>query len=166
MRSGAVHRPDPATVAHAMRDPDGPWEAVFRPRMMSRIAVTVAAVIAVVGIVVAVLNNRSSGAILRAADQVAMAGLALLLAASVLLLVRPRLKVGPTGLAVRNVMEYRFIPWSEVVDFSFPPGRRWARIDLPANEYVPVVAIQSIDGERAVVAMDTVRDLMARYRPD
>ena len=149
-----------------MTDPEDSWEAVFRPRRMSRIAVGVAAVIAVAGIVVAVLNNKSSGAILRTADQVAMGGLALLLAGAVLLLVRPRLKAGPAGLAVRTLLEYRIIPWSEVVDFSFPPGRRWARIDLPANEYVPVVAVQSIDGYRAVAAMDTVRDLMARYRPD
>lgn len=145
---------------------DGSWEAVFRPRRMSRIAIGVAAVIAVAGLIVAVLNDRSSGAILRTADQVAMGGLALLLAGAVLLLVRPRLKAGPAGLAVRTLLEYRVIPWSEVVDFSFPPGRRWARIDLPANEYVPVVAIQSIDGEHAVEAMDTVRDMMARYRPD
>ena len=149
-----------------MTEPDGSWDAVFRHRMMSRIAIGVAAVIAVAGIIVAILNNRSSGAILRTADQVAMGGLALLLAGAVLLLLRPRLKAGPNGLAVRTLLDYRVIPWSEVVDFSFPPGRRWARIDLPANEYVPVVAIQSIDGEHAVAAMDTVRDLMARYRPD
>ena len=149
-----------------MTKPDGSWDAVFRPRMMSRIAIGVAAVIAVAGIIVAILNNRSSGAILRTADQVAMGGLALLLAGAVLLLLRPRLKAGPNGLAVRTLLDYRVIPWSEVVDFSFPPGRRWARIDLPANEYVPVVAIQSIDGEHAVAAMDNVRDLMARYRPD
>jgi hypothetical protein len=149
-----------------MTEPDGSWDAVFRTRMMSRIAIGVAAVIAVAGIIVAVLNNRSSGAILRTADQVAMGGLALLLAGAVLLLLRPRLKAGPSGLAVRTLLDYRVIPWGEVVDFSFPPGRRWARIDLTANEYVPVVAIQSIDGEHAVAAMDTVRDLMARYRPD
>lgn len=142
------------------------WDAVFRPRIMSLIACGVAALIAVAGITVAVFNNRSSGAFLRFADQVAMAGLALLLAASVLLLTRPRLKVGPAGLAVRTLLEYRLVPWTEVVDVSFPPGRRWARIDLPANEYLPVVAIQLIDRERAVAAMDTIRELMARYRPE
>ena len=45
-----------------------------------------------------------------------------------------------------------------------PPGKRWARVDLDSNEYVPVVAIQSIDREYAVTAMDTVRESMARYR--
>lgn len=149
-----------------MTDPDTTWDAVFRPRMMTLIASGVAAVITIAGLTVAWFNNRSSGAILRVADQIAMAGLALLLAGTVLLLTRPRLKVGPAGMAVRTLLDYRLIPWAQVVDFSFPPGRRWARIDMPANEYVPVVAIQLIDRERAVEAMDTVRDLMARYRPD
>lgn len=148
-----------------MTPSDGSWDAVFKPRMMSRAAIAVAAVIAVAGITVAVFNDHSSGAILRTADQVAMAGLALLLAGSVLLLTRPRCKVGPAGLAVRNLLEYRLIPWSDVVDVSFPPGRRWARIDLAANEYVPVVAIQLVDREDAVAAMDTVREAMARYCP-
>jgi hypothetical protein len=69
-------------------------------------------------------------------------------------------------LAVRNVVDYRLIPWSEVADISFPPGRRWARVDLEHNEYIPILAIQTLDRERSVAAMDTVRDLMARYRAD
>jgi len=93
-----------------------------------------------------------------------MAGLAAVLAGAVLLLIRPRLRVGAMGLAVRNVLGYRLIPWDEVVDVSFPLGKRWARVDLAYNEYVPVLAIQSFDRERAVAAMDTVRELMDRYR--
>jgi hypothetical protein len=147
-----------------MTGTDGEWDAVFKPHRMSLIAHGVAASIAVIGVVVAMINNEASGAYLRPADQVAMAGIALLLAGAVLLLTRPRLKVGPSGLAVRNILEYRVIPWAEVVDFSFPPGRRWARVDLAAHEYQPVAAVQMIDRERAVAAMDTVRDLMDRYR--
>jgi photosystem II stability/assembly factor-like uncharacterized protein len=49
---------------------------------------------------------------------------------------------------------------------SFPAGSRWARIDLPDDEYVPVMAIQAVDKDRAVEAMDTVRSLLVRYRPD
>ena len=40
------------------------------------------------------------------------------------------------------------------------------RVDLPDDEYVPVMAIQAVDKERAVDAMDRVRGLLARYRPD
>jgi len=100
---------------------------------------------------------------MRVWDQIAWGGLALLIAAAVLILTRPRVRVGPAGLLVRNVLEDKLIPWPDVVDVSFPPGKRWARVDLDSNEYVPVVAIQSVDREHAVEAMDTVRELMARY---
>lgn len=143
---------------------DTGWEAEFRPRTMRRAAVAAAAVIAVAGVVVAVLDNRSSGAYMRVWDQIAWGGLALLIAAGVLLLTRPRVRVGPAGLLVRNVLEDKLIPWEDVVDVSFPPKKRWARVDLDSNEYVPVVAIQSVDREYAVTAMDTVRESMARYR--
>ena len=39
-------------------------------------------------------------------------------------------------------------------------------MDIAHYEYVPVLAIQSFDRERAVAAMETVRTLMVRYRPD
>lgn len=140
------------------------WDAEFRPRTMRRAAIATASVIAVAGVIVAVLDNRSSGAYMRVWDQIAWGGMALLIAASVLILLRPRVRVGPAGLLVRNVLEDRLIAWNDVVDVSFPPGKRWARVDLDSNEYVPVVAIQSVDREYAVEAMDTVRKAMARYR--
>jgi hypothetical protein len=143
------------------------WDVEFRPRLVPRVALAVAALIATIGIVVAVINNRASGANWRGVDQVAIGGLALVLAGAIAyVLTRPRLRVGATGLEVRNVLDDRVIPWSQVVDFSFPAGKRWARVDLEAYEYVPVLAVQSADRERAVEAMDTVRALMARYRPD
>ena len=74
--------------------------------------------------------------------------------------------MGPDGVAVRNLLGYRLIPWSEVVGVSFPPGARWARVDLPDDEYVPLMAIQSVDKERAVDAMDKVRALVSKYRTD
>ena len=149
-----------------MRGPaDGPWDAVFAPRRTPIYSWIVAVLITAVGMVIAaLLRIESTGPILRFADQVAMASLAVLLACGVLLLTRPRLKVGPAGLAVRNVLGYRLIGWDEVVDVSFPPGKRWARVDLPYNEYQPVLAIASNDGDRAVAAMRAVRELMERYQ--
>ena len=104
--------------------------------------------------------------IFQTADQVALALLGLVLAGAVLLLARPRLRVGPAGLSVRNLLGDRLIPWSEAVGVSFPVGSRWARVDLPDDEYVPVMAIQAVDKDRAVDAMDTVRRLLKVYRPD
>lgn len=143
---------------------DTGWDAEFRPRLMRRAAWAVAALIAVTGIVVTTLNNRSSGAYMRVADQIAWGGLAVLIALAVLLLTRPRVRVGPAGVAVRNVLEEKLIPWQDIVDVSFPPGKRWARVDLEAHEYRPMVAIQSVDREQAVVAMDTLRAALARHR--
>ncbi|MEX0580124.1 MAG: PH domain-containing protein [Mycobacterium sp.] len=145
--------------------PGPDWDAEFAPRKMPSIAYGVAAVIVVAGLTVAIVSQENStGAFLRTADQFAMAGLAAALAGGVLLLTRPRLRAGAAGLAVRNVLGYRLIPWEQVIDVSFPPGKRWARVDLEHNEYIPVLAIQSLDQERAVAAMDTVRGLMSRYR--
>jgi len=151
------------------RDParQGEWDVVLSPRLTPIFAYCAAFVIIAVGVAVGLLlKTKSTGVIFRTADQVALVGLALILAGATLLLARPRLRVGPAGVAVRNALGYRLIPWSEVVDVSFPVGARWARVDLAHDEYVPVLAIQAVDRERAVAAMDAVRKLTARYRPD
>jgi hypothetical protein len=97
---------------------------------------------------------------------VAIALLGVVIAGAVLMFARPRLRAGASGVAVRNLLGYRLIPWADVVGVSFPVGARWARIDLPDDEYIPVMAIQAVDKDRAVEAMDDVRGLLARYRPD
>ena len=75
-----------------------------------------------------------------------------------------RLRIGPAGVAVRNTLGEKVIPWSQVRGISFPVGARWARVDLDDDEYVPVLAIQTHDKERAVAAMDEVRRLVAKYQ--
>lgn len=143
------------------------WDVVLRPHRTPLVAYVAAFLIAAVQILVALLLKiRSTGVIFQASDQVAMVLLGLVIAGAVLLFARPRLRVGPAGLSVRNLLGDKLVQWTEVVDVSFPPGSRWARIDLPDDEYIPVLAIQAVDKERAVQAMDTVRSLLARYRPD
>lgn len=146
-----------------MTEPE--WDVVVRPHVTPYFVYGAAFVIAAAHIVVGLLLKiRSTGVIFQTADQVAIATLGIVIAALVLLLARPRLKVGAAGLAVRNVFGYRLVPWPDVVDVSFPAGARWARIDLAADEYIPLMAIQAVDKNRAVDAMDTVRTLMQRYR--
>ncbi len=149
-----------------MTPPEG-WDVELRPHRTPKFVYIAAFLIAAIHIAVGVLLKiRSSGVIFQTADQVAIAALGLIIAGVVLLFARPRLRVGPPGLSVRNLWGYRLIRWSDVVGVSFPAGRRWARVDLPDDEYIPVMAIQAVDKERAVEAMDTVRSLMARYRPN
>jgi hypothetical protein len=141
------------------------WDAEIRPRLTPYFAYGAAAVLVAVHIgLAALLRVGTSGVIFRTADQVAVALLGVVLAGAVLLLTRPRLRVGPSGIAVRNVLGDKIISWDDVVGVSFPTGARWARVDLPDDEYIPVMAIQAIDKQRAVDAMDTVRALVERYR--
>ena len=126
----------------------------------------VAILIVTIHVVVSLLLTiRASGVIFRTYDRVAVVVLGLIVAGALLLLTRARVRVGESGVSVRNALGDRLIPWSEVVGVSFPPGKRWARLELPDDEYIPLVAIQSADKEHAVQAMRELRALVARYRP-
>lgn len=146
---------------------DNHWDLEVRPHLTPYFAYAAAALIFGAHVVVGVLLKISStGVIFQTADQVAIALLGAVIAGAVLLFARPRLRIGAAGVSVRNLLSDRLIRWSDVVDVSFPRGARWARVDLPDDEYVPAMAIQAVDKERAVEAMDNVRALLDRYRPD
>jgi hypothetical protein len=143
------------------------YDLEVKPHLTPYFAYGAAFLIAAAHITVGfLLKVRSSGVIFQTADQVAIGSLGVIIGCLVLLFARPRLRVGPEGLSVRNLLAYRLIPWSDVVDVSFPKGARWARVDLPDDEYIPLMAIQSVDKQRAVDSMDAVRTLMARYRAE
>lgn len=143
------------------------WDVVLRPHRTPLFVYGAAVLIAAAHIVLGLLLKAgSTGVVFRTSDQVAIAVLGLVIAGVVLLFARPRLRIGPAGVSVRNLLGDKLIEWPDVVGVSFPVGHRWARIDLPDDEYIPVMAIQAVDKGRAVDAMDTVRSLLARYRPD
>lgn len=143
------------------------WDVEVRPHLTPIFAYGAAALILAAHVVVGfLLKVGSTGVFFRTYDQVAIAMVGVVIAGFVCLFARPRLRVGPDGVAVRNLFGYRLFPWSDVVDVSFHKGARWARLDLPDDEYVPVMAIQSVDKLRAVDAMDQVRAAFDRYQPD
>jgi Bacterial PH domain len=143
------------------------WDVEIRPHLTPYFAYAAAVIIVAAGVVLGLLLKiASTGVVFQTADQIAIALLGAVIAGAVLLFARPRLRVGSSGVAVRNLFGYKLIPWSDVVGVSFPRGARWARVDLPDDEYIPVMAIQAVDKNRAVDAMDRVRGLLARYRPD
>ena len=141
------------------------WDLQVRPHLTPYFAYGAAILILAAHVMVGVLlKARSTGVVFQTADQFAIAGFGVVVAGAVLLSARPRLRVGKNGLAVRNMLGEKLIAWPDVVGVSFPMGARWARVDLPDDEYVPLMAIQSVDRERAVAAMDSVRELLSRYR--
>ncbi|MFC9549622.1 PH domain-containing protein [Rhodococcus sp. NPDC056960] len=147
-----------------MTTPESEWTLVAKPRKSRRYAIGVAIFLVVVHVTFAILlRGDSTGVYFRLADQLAFAGIGCLLAAAVLLLTRPRLRVGPRGIAVRNVLGERIVDWDLYEGLSFPDGAAWARIELPDDEYLAAMAIQSNDREYAVEAVDRFRALASEY---
>ena len=138
---------------------------VVRPRKTMIVAWVCAVVVFALFVVVAVvLRTAETGVFFRLADQIAMAAIGALIAGGVLLLARPRVRADAEGIEVRNVFATRRLPWSEVVRVAFPDGASWARLDLPDDEYLPVLAVQATDRERAVAGITRLRELHAAAR--
>lgn len=139
---------------------------VIRPRKV-RWAALVAAVIFVVAMVTAAVLLRTipTGVYFRLADQIALVILGLLFAAGALLFTRPRVRADADGIEVRNLVLTKRFPWQVVAGVSFPDGAAWARLELPDDEYVSVMAIQAVDGEHAVAAIRELRAVHAQYAP-
>jgi len=137
---------------------------VVRPRKVRRIAIPVAAALVVIFVVIAVLlRSGSTGVRFGVSDQASIAAVGVVLACGALLFVRPRMVADADGVEVRNVLFGQRVPWSVIRAVSFPDGAPWARLELPQDEYVPVVAIQAIDGARAVAAIRELRALHRKY---
>ncbi|HEV2782458.1 MAG TPA: PH domain-containing protein [Actinophytocola sp.] len=135
-------------------------QVIFRPRRIRVLAGILAVVFVAVFVVVAVLLKRSdTGVVFHTSDQVAMIGIGLLLAAGALWSTWPRVRADAEGIEVRNLLGARRYGWDVVRRVSFPDGAAWARLELPADEYVPMLAIQAIDRDRAVAAMRELRRL-------
>lgn len=138
-----------------------------RPQKIRRIAIPAAIVLLVVFTFVAVqLKETPTGAYFRVSDQVAMVGLGILLALGVLRFTFPRLYADADGVEVRNIIGTTRYGWDIVQGFSFPDGAPWARLELPDDEYAPVMAIQANDGEYAIKAMRELRALQRSVRAE
>jgi peptidoglycan/LPS O-acetylase OafA/YrhL len=133
---------------------------VARPRKLRLFASILAAAIIAVFVVVALfLKDSETGVHFTTSDQVAMVGIGLVLAAGVLWPTWPRVRADEEGVEVRNLLGARRFAWGDVRQLSFPDSAWWARLELPGDEYVPMLAIQALDGERAVTAMRELRRL-------
>lgn len=143
-----------------------PADVLFeaRPRKARRVAVAAAVVLVAVFTVVAVLLRQTpTGVYFKLSDQVAMVLLGLLLAGAVLLFARPRVRAGADGVEVRNLFGSRTLPWELVLRVSFPDGAPWARLEIPDDEYLAVMAIQAADGRHAVQAIRALRAVHAEH---
>ena len=133
-----------------------------RPRKVRFVSGAFAVVfVAVFTVVALLLRDTPTGVFFQVSDQIAMVGIGVLLACGALLPTRPKVTADEAGVTVRNLLGSTRYPWGDVLSISFPDGASWARLELPEDEYVPVMAVQAIDGDRAVA---TIRELRALHR--
>ncbi|WP_375336017.1 PH domain-containing protein [Nocardia sp. SYP-A9097] len=144
--------------------PEAEWDLEVRPQHAIMTARIVAALLALIFIIAGVLlRNGSTGVNFRLADQLGLAVFGLLLGSAVLLLTRPRVRVGKRGVVVRNILGDMEFRWEDIRGISFADKKSWARLELVHDEYVPMMAIRTNDKLRAAAAMDRFRELGAKY---
>ncbi|MFD6676869.1 PH domain-containing protein [Rhodococcus zopfii] len=141
------------------------WDLEVQSVKMRRWVIIGAAVLMLghIGAALVLRGGDYTGANLRLADQIAMIAIGVVLSGFTLMYARPRLRAGASGVEVRKVFGERRLDWDEVRGLSFEHGGPWARLELPHDEYVPVAALQVRDGQHAVEAVDSFRELHARY---
>lgn len=137
-----------------------------RPRKITVIGIVTAVIlVGVTALIGTTLRGAQDGITFGSYDQWALIAVGLMVACSVLLVARPRLRVTAQGVWVRNILGERYYQWELVHRIAFPQGSNWAMLQLPDDEVYPVMAIQSMDKARAVAALQQVRDLHSRYAP-
>jgi hypothetical protein len=137
-----------------------------RPRRVRWVAVALAVLlVALFSLVGALLRRSDTGVYFRTEDQVAMVLLGVFLGGAALLFARPRVRADADGVYVRNIVASHQLPWALVLRVSFPEGAAWARLELPDDEYLAVMAIQAADRGYAVDAIRRLRELHRRYAP-
>jgi hypothetical protein len=136
------------------------------PRRMRQVCALVAAVVFGVLLYVALTLRGTTNTVVTygTADQFAIAGLGVALAAGVLALGRSRVDADAEGIRFRNVALGHALPWSAVRAVAFERKSPWASLVLENDDEVALLAIQAVDGERAVAAVEGLRALRAAAR--
>lgn len=148
-----------------------PSSMVARPRRIviyaSIASVVIVGAMLTVGIL---LRSSADGVSFRAADQVGLIGVGLLFGVLIMVAAaRPRVQVDENGITVRNMVGRREYSWPMIQRVSFHEGAQWPTLELADDESYPLMAIQAMDRERALTALQQLRGLLDRYavnRPD
>jgi hypothetical protein len=80
-----------------------------------------------------------------------------------LALVRSRVTATEQGLTVVNGFKTREYEWAQLITASLRRGAPWASLDLSDGDTVPMMGIQSSDGDRAQTAVRVVRAFIREH---
>lgn len=142
------------------------WELEVSSPFLKKLAwilvVLVMAVHIFMAIVVAV---GDTGVTVTSADQWGFIGIGLVFSFVALSLLRPHVKVNSQGVEVRNIVNGQFYPWEIIHGLSFPQEAKWARLELPDFEFVPMMALNIYDKQLIAQRVENFRQLEDRYMP-
>jgi hypothetical protein len=133
---------------------------------MRQLCALLGAVVVAVMVFVALSLKETPNTVVtyRTSDQFAMVGLGLVLAAGILFLGRSRVDADAEGIRVRNVVVHHELPWQAVRAVRFDRKSAWGSLLLENGDEVSLLAVQAVDKEHAVRAVEGLRALRTAAR--
>jgi hypothetical protein len=123
-----------------------------------------AAPVVVVAMTYAALTLKSSSTgVVRfgTVDQFAIAGIGLVVGAGLLALGRSRVDADAEGIRFRNIALSHELPWTAVRAVAFERKSPWASLVLRNGDEVVLLALQAVDKQHTLRAVEGLRDLLA-----
>ena len=117
----------------------------WRPRR-ARIVPYVLAAVVVLGMIGLAAAMPAPWAL---GDRIGLVAIGLIVAGILHILARSRVTVDDEGIIVVNGLRTHEYEWAEVLGVSMAEGGPWPSLDLTDGSTVPVMGIQSSDGERS-----------------
>ena len=114
-------------------------------------------VLAMAGVALTLRTSSTGVVAFGPVDQFAIAGLGVVLAWGVVWLGRSRVDADAAGVRIRNLAVTRELPWQAVRAVRFDAKSPWASLLLENGDEMSVLAIQAIDKEYAVRAVEKLR---------
>jgi hypothetical protein len=130
---------------------------------MRQLCALAAAVVVGVMLYAALTLKSSSTGVVRfgVVDQFAIGGLGLVIGAGLLALGRSRVDADAVSVRFRNIALGHELPWTAVRAVAFERKSQWASLVLRNGDEVALFAVQAVDKQRAVRAVEGLRDLLA-----
>jgi hypothetical protein len=130
---------------------------------MRQLCALAAAVVVVAMTYAALTLTSSSTGVVRfgTVDQFAIAGIGLVVGAGLLALGRSRVDADAESIRFRNIALGHELPWTAVRAVAFERKSPWASLVLRNGDEVALLALQAVDKQRALRAVEGLRDLLA-----
>jgi hypothetical protein len=109
----------------------------------------------------ALAAGGDQGAVFQKGDQIALIALGGLFAAGIMLVARPRVSADAESITIRNIIGGYELPWRVVRSVRYDRGQPWMYLDLENDDTVSVLAVQAVDKQHALAAVQTLRALHA-----